>query len=133
MYKIFQSLMDKRGVTAYKVAKDTGITQATLSRWKTGVTEPSVDTLQIIADYFGVTLDYMRGRSRHPQVEVITAAQEVFKEQQQIDNLNNFASDGAQQKSPAAENNKPDYVYIGNLSDKDKTEIMMLIEFKKRK
>ena len=51
--------MDSKGITPYRVAKDTGITQATLSRWKTGVTEPSLDTLQTLADYFDVSVDFL--------------------------------------------------------------------------
>ena len=59
MYETFVDLMKKHGVTAYKVSKDTGITQATLSRWKTGVTQPSRETLQILAAYFQVSVDYL--------------------------------------------------------------------------
>ena len=34
MYEYFQHLLDKYGVTAYKVAKETGVTTATLTNWK---------------------------------------------------------------------------------------------------
>lgn len=61
MYDIFMQLMEEKGVTAYRVAKDTGITQATLSRWKTGKVSPSIETLQVLAEYFGVTIDYLMG------------------------------------------------------------------------
>ena len=63
MYDIFMQLMEEKGVTAYRVAKDTGITQATLSRWKTGKVSPSIETLQVLAEYFGVTIDYLRGNA----------------------------------------------------------------------
>lgn len=56
-------LMEEKGVTAYRVAKDTGITQATLSRWKTGKVSPSIETLQVLAEYFGVTIDYLMGNA----------------------------------------------------------------------
>lgn len=59
MYQTFVDLMKQHGVTAYKVSKDTGITQATLSRWKTGVTQPSRETLQALAAYFHVSVDYL--------------------------------------------------------------------------
>ena len=35
MYSVFEKLLKEKGVTAYKVAKDTGVTTATLSSWKT--------------------------------------------------------------------------------------------------
>ena len=59
MYSIFEQLLLKYGVSAYKVSKETGVTQATLSTWKTGKTTPSSETLQKIADFFGVTVDYL--------------------------------------------------------------------------
>ena len=54
MYEIFEQLLSKYGITAYKVAKETGITTATLSNWKQGKYTPKQDKLQKIADYFGV-------------------------------------------------------------------------------
>ncbi len=36
MYEIFEKLLKKHGVTAYKVSKETGVTQSTLSDWKRG-------------------------------------------------------------------------------------------------
>ncbi len=49
MYKKFVQLLQKKGVTPYKVAKDTGITQSTLSDWKTGRATPKADKLLILA------------------------------------------------------------------------------------
>lgn len=59
MYEIFENLLKKNGVTAYKVAKESGVTQTALSNWKTGKSTPTTKTLQKIADYFGVTIDYL--------------------------------------------------------------------------
>lgn len=59
MYKIFERLCIERGVTPYKVHKATGISTATLSDWKNGKSTPKLDKLQKIADYFGVTVDYL--------------------------------------------------------------------------
>lgn len=58
MYTKFEKLLQKNGLTAYKVAADTGISTATLSNWKKGRYTPKVDKLQILADYFGVSLEY---------------------------------------------------------------------------
>ncbi|MCD8396128.1 MAG: helix-turn-helix domain-containing protein [Lachnospiraceae bacterium] len=59
MYEIFEQLLQKNGVTAYKVAKEAGVTQTALSNWKSGKSTPTTKTLQRIADYFGVTIDYL--------------------------------------------------------------------------
>ncbi|OPG98651.1 hypothetical protein B2I21_09945 [Chryseobacterium mucoviscidosis] len=58
MYAKFEKLLQKHDVTAYRVAKDTGITTATFTSWKQGKYTPKRDKMQKIADYFGVTLDY---------------------------------------------------------------------------
>lgn len=59
MYEIFEHLLQKYGITAYKVSKETGITQSTLSDWKRGKSTPKTGNLQKIADFFGVSLDYL--------------------------------------------------------------------------
>lgn len=59
MYEIFEQLLQKHGVTPYKVSKATGISQSSLSDWKMGKITPKTSTLQKIADYFGVSLDYL--------------------------------------------------------------------------
>ena len=63
MYSVFVKLMEEKGLTPYRVAKETGITQATLSRWKTGKVNPSLETLQVLADYFHVSIDYLTGKT----------------------------------------------------------------------
>lgn len=63
MYEIFEQLLQKYDLTAYKVAKEAGVTQTALSNWKTGKSTPTTKTLQKIADYFNVSIDYlMTGR-----------------------------------------------------------------------
>lgn len=59
MYEVFQMLLDKYGVTAYRVSKETGISTATLTDWKKGRSTPKQDKLQKIADYFGVSIEYL--------------------------------------------------------------------------
>lgn len=61
MYSIFEQLLQKHGVSAYKISKDTGISQVTLSNWKNGRSTPKQDKLKLIADYFGVSLNYLMG------------------------------------------------------------------------
>lgn len=59
MYKIFEELCKENGVTPYRVCKETGITTATISNWKAGRYTPKADKMQKIADYFGVSLEYL--------------------------------------------------------------------------
>lgn len=59
MYEIFEQLCKKFSVTPYRVCKETGLTTATISNWKAGRYTPKADKLQKIADYFGVTIEYL--------------------------------------------------------------------------
>ena len=58
MYEKFVRLLDERGITAYRVAKDTGLSSTLFSEWKSGKSKPKADKLKILADYFGVSIDY---------------------------------------------------------------------------
>ncbi len=58
MYEKFERLLVERGVTAYRVAKETGLSPVVFSDWKTGKSKPKVDKLKILADYFGVNIEY---------------------------------------------------------------------------
>ncbi|BBF41962.1 phage transcriptional regulator, Cro/CI family [Lachnospiraceae bacterium KM106-2] len=77
MYSIFEQLLQKFGITAYKVSKATGVTQASLSKWKSGKSTPSSETLQKIANYFGVTVDYlMTGEEPEEKAPFLTTKDE---------------------------------------------------------
>lgn len=57
MYQKYAELRDKAGVTDYEVAKNTGVSTATLTNWKYGRYTPKVDKLQSIAKYLGVSIE----------------------------------------------------------------------------
>ena len=69
MYETFLKLLEKYGVTAYKVSKATGIAGSTFSDWKNGRSTPKQDKLQKIADYFGVTVNYLMTGKEEVQKE----------------------------------------------------------------
>lgn len=58
MYERYVELRDKKGVTDYRVSEDTGITRSTFTDWKNGRSQPKIDKLKILADYFGVSIEY---------------------------------------------------------------------------
>lgn len=70
MYEIFERLLKEKGLTAYRVAKDTGVTTATLTSWKQGKYTPKAEKLQKIADYLGVTVDYLKGENTDEKKEL---------------------------------------------------------------
>ena len=51
MYENFARLLEQHGLTPYRVSKDTGISQSTLSDWKTGRSVPKREKLQLLAEH----------------------------------------------------------------------------------
>lgn len=58
MYEKYKALRDQKGVTDYRVSVETGITKSTFTDWKTGRSTPKIEKLKILADYFGVSIEY---------------------------------------------------------------------------
>ena len=69
MYQKYVKLRDEKGVSDYRVSEDTGITKSTFTDWKTGRSQPKLDKLKILADYFGVSIEYFI--SDEPAKEVV--------------------------------------------------------------
>ena len=65
MYEIFEKLLKEKGLTAYRVAQETGVSTSTLTSWKQGKYTPKPDKLQKIADYLGVQITYLTGESEY--------------------------------------------------------------------
>lgn len=86
MYEIFEQLLQKYGVSAYKVAKETGVTQSTLSDWKRGRSTPKTENMKKLADYFNVSLEYLMsgeekegGEKYYLNDETAKMAQDIFE------------------------------------------------------
>lgn len=58
-YDQYCLLCKKAGVSPSKAAIDIGIAKSTVSVWKNRGTAPQAAQLQKIADYFGVSIDYL--------------------------------------------------------------------------
>lgn len=56
-------LRTERGLSQRELAHLTEIKQANISRWENGVTVPNVLDCWKLADFFGVTVDYLIGKS----------------------------------------------------------------------
>lgn len=85
MYQIFEKLLRERGVSAYKVAKATGISTGSLSDWKKGRSSPKADKLQKIADYFGVSVDYLLGATNAREEDSIEKEKRLDQQLEGID------------------------------------------------
>jgi len=50
-----------------RIGKLLGTTQASINRYETGTSSPTLETLLWYADYFDVSMDYIFGRTDKPQ------------------------------------------------------------------
>ena len=65
-YTIFEQLCKEKGVTPARVREDLAISQSTMASWKSRGLTPKYDTSKKLADYFGVSVDYLLGNVTEP-------------------------------------------------------------------
>ena len=56
-----RKLRRERGLTQLALQTKTGIEQALLSKYETGQRVPPTETLILLADFYGVSIDYLLG------------------------------------------------------------------------
>lgn len=59
----FKEARLQAGLTTVQLAQKMGVTQAAVSHWDAGKKVPGTETLCKLADLYGVTVDYLLGRS----------------------------------------------------------------------
>ena len=65
LYLRVKDLAAKKQVSLAKVERDLGFSNGIISTWKNG--KASQDKINLLADYFDVTTDYLLGRTDTPQ------------------------------------------------------------------
>ena len=58
----------KKGLSQPQLAEDIGVTKQTISLWERGVRRPEFETMNKLAQYFGVNMAYLVGQSDDPTV-----------------------------------------------------------------
>ena len=56
-YQVFENLCNERGVSPTKAARDVGVAQPVVSQWKKRGSTPKAETVQKLANYFGVSVE----------------------------------------------------------------------------
>ena len=65
-YERLAALMEERKITSYRITLDTKIPNSQISYWKRGKSQPTMENLIKLAEYFNVSLDYLVGRTDDP-------------------------------------------------------------------
>lgn len=77
-FERFQDLCNKAGKSPARVGVEIGLNKATVSAWKTKGSIPSGNTLYKLADYFGVSADYLLTGEEPEYVALRTADEDVL-------------------------------------------------------
>lgn len=67
---VLRQLRKSRKLNQAKLAEALGMSQATITFWENGKRTPDIEMLGKLADFFGVTTDYLLGRTPM-EVEII--------------------------------------------------------------
>lgn len=62
-----RELRKQHRLSQTELAKQIHVSQATVTSWETGRADPSSSALNTLADFFGVSSDYLLGRTNEPK------------------------------------------------------------------
>ncbi len=79
---VFKYLRERKGITQSKIGEDLNLSKSTISMYENGNRTPDYETLELIADYHNVSIDFLMGRDNsnvtkefipsHHQIEIVT-------------------------------------------------------------
>jgi transcriptional regulator with XRE-family HTH domain len=79
---VLKKLRIDKKMSQEDLAKDTGLTRSAIGMYEGGNREPNFDTLELLADYFNVDIDYLLGKETRSTYylnpETAKLAQEAF-------------------------------------------------------
>ena len=108
MYEIYQKLLDEKGLKNSDVSRGTGISNMTLSDWKHGKTTPKTETMKKIADFLGVSVDYLAtGKEREYSIEMADMDADLILLEKRV---------------------KEYAIKLSQLSEEDRNDIMKMID-----
>lgn len=73
MPRQFKASRQMKHLTMVEAAQQLGVSQPTLSAWETERKTPGIDALEKAANFYGVTTDFLLGRTDLPQPDLLKA------------------------------------------------------------
>lgn len=93
-----KELRKEKGYTLEQMANDLNTTKVTLSRYENGTREPKSETLNVLSDYFNVSIDYLFGktdeRTHHTKAPVIDVKKAIDEIKNELENSDSLMFDG---------------------------------------
>lgn len=72
MIKNLKKLRSEKSISQHALADIIGISQQSINKYENHNIEPDISTLIVMADYFGVSIDYLVGRTDAPTSNTTT-------------------------------------------------------------
>lgn len=69
MNKRLVSLRKEKGLSREELSNKLGVSYSTIAKYESGSREPDIEMIDKIANLFGVTTDYLLGRSDQPHLK----------------------------------------------------------------
>ena len=76
-YTIFEQLCNEKNTSLAQVRADLGISQSTMASWKSRNLTPKAETVRKLANYFGVSVDYLLGMGQ--RVSAVAPSRRIFE------------------------------------------------------
>lgn len=85
MFKdIFSNFIQEKGLSLYKVSKETKIPKSIVYEWASGEREPISEYVKILADYLDCSVDYLLGRTKVVSVNNVVELKEETPEETEL-------------------------------------------------
>lgn len=80
----FEEACKARGTTPTAVMLALGMSRSNVTKWRRGETKPKLDALEKIAEYLGVTVDYLTGKDDQKEKPVEDDGPQTLEEAREI-------------------------------------------------
>ena len=80
----FEEACKARGTTPTAVMLALGMSRSNVTKWRRGETKPKLDALEKIAEYLGVTVDYLTGKDDQKEKPVEDDGPNTLEEAREI-------------------------------------------------
>lgn len=78
-YDLYSDLCQQKGVSRSRAAKEIGLSNSTVTKWKNTGAVPASDTLAKVAAYFGVSINDLLGEQKNPTVQSSRISEDDIK------------------------------------------------------
>ena len=84
--EILKALRNEKGISQASLANMLGLSQQAVAKWETGNSEPDSEMLISLASFFGVSVDYLLGRTieRNPGIEMPPNVKILLRDAQKL-------------------------------------------------